>query len=309
MSLSLKTMSAYEEAADIMCCASCGKAEVDDVNFLCTACKLVKYCVERHQENHRLKHKKAYKQRMAEIRENKLFTQPEISHYGECPICYLPLPLDETKFILTACCYKRICDGCDHANKERIDEEGLEHNCPFCREPLPETDEECDQKEMERVKVNDPDALCNMGKKHYDNKGDHKKAFEYWTRAAELGDAEAHFNLSILYQLGEGVEKDKKKEVYHLEEAAIGGHPDARFNLGCEEWSAERDDRATKHFIIAANLGHDRAMEEVKEHFLEGLVSEEELEAALREHKAAVDATKSKQREEAYAAHDVDYEA
>ncbi len=39
----------------------------------------------------------------------------------------------------------------------------------------------------------------------------------------------------------------------------------------------------------------------MKEHFLEGLVSEEEFEAALREHKAAVDATKSKQREEAYA--------
>ena len=41
------------------------------------------------------------------------------------------------------------------------------------------------------------------------------------------------YNLSLMYRDGQGVEKDKKKELYHLEEAAIGGHPDVRHNLGC----------------------------------------------------------------------------
>jgi len=35
-----------------------------------------------------------------------------------------------------------------------------------------------------------------------------------------------------MYYEGQGVEKDKKKDVYHLEQAAIGGHPNARHNLG-----------------------------------------------------------------------------
>jgi hypothetical protein len=39
----------------------------------------------------------------------------------------------------------------------------------------------------------------------------------------------------------------------------------------------------------------------VKAYFRKGLVSKEDYEAALRGHQAAVDATKSEQREEAYA--------
>jgi len=60
-----------------------------------------------------------------------------------------------------------------------------------------------------------------------------------------------------LYSEGQGVEKDQKKELFHLEEAAIGGHPEARYNLACIEGINDRIDRAVKHFIIAANLGHD----------------------------------------------------
>jgi TPR repeat protein len=55
-----------------------------------------------------------------------------------------------------------------------------------------------------------------------------KLALEYWTTSAELGDAEAHHNLSCFYRKGQGFKKDEKKEMYHLEEAAIGGHPGAR---------------------------------------------------------------------------------
>ena len=54
-----------------------------------------------------------------------------------------------------------------------------------------------------------------------------------------------------------------------------------------------------KHFIIAAKLGHDEALAVVKDHFLRGFVSKEDYEAALRGHQAAVDATKSTQRDAA----------
>ena len=89
---------------------------------------------------------------------------------------------------------------------------------------MPFTKEEAEQKRMKRAKANDPVALCEMGMK-CDSEGDYEGAFESWTKAAALGNAEAHFNLSFMYRKGEGVEKDKKKEVYHLEEAAIGAIP------------------------------------------------------------------------------------
>ncbi len=131
------------------------------------------------------------------------------------------------------------------------------------------------------------------------SEGDYEGAFQYYTKAAQLGDIEVHWNLAGLYGEGQGVEKDEKKAVYHLEEAAIGGHPSARHNLGCEEKEKGRIDRALKHWIIAANLGHDEALAMVKQGFQIGDVSKEEYASSLRGHQAAVDATKSTQREEA----------
>ena len=183
---------------------------------------------------------------------------------------------------------------------KREAEQRLEQRCAHCREPLPKTKEEAHQNLMKRVEANDPEAMCQMGKKCNDEE-DHNGAFEYWSKAAALEDVTAHYHLSLLYHDGNGVEMDKKKEIYHLEEAAIGGHPGARYNLGNHEGRNGRHERAARHFTIAANLGLDDALEEVKKGFTKGFVSKENFEAALRGHQATVDATKSEQREEGYA--------
>ena len=95
-----------------------------------------------------------------------------------------------------------------------------------------------------------------------------------------------------------GVRREKK-ECYHLEEAAIAGHPTARYLLGTIEWMNGGEYRAMKHFIIAANLGCDQSLRSLKRSYEYGLVSKDDFAAALRAHQAAVDATKSPQREEA----------
>jgi tetratricopeptide (TPR) repeat protein len=280
-------------------CASCGITGGDDVKLrLCTACKLVKYCGVDCQKNHRPQHKKQCKKRAAEIRDDKLFKQPDESHLGECSLCCLPLPIDIKKWTIYTCCSQRICDGCAHANKQREIKQGLEQRCPYCREELPENEEEINQNKRKRAKANDPLVLLQMGMK-CDREGDIEGAIQYYSKAATLGNMPAHFNLSVMYKLGEGVEKDMKKYLHHMEEAAIGGHPTARYNLGCVEYEKGRIDRAVKHFIIAANLGDDRALEAVKNGFAGGVMSKEDYEVALRGHQAAVDATKSTQREEA----------
>jgi len=149
---------------------------------------------------------------------------------------------------------------------------------------------------MKRVAANDPIAIFKMGEKHY-HEGDYEGAFEYWTKAAELGDVIARYQLSVLYREGQGVEKNKKKELYHLEQAAIAGHPTARYILGIYEVKNGRDDRAVKHFIIAANLGYEDSIQKLKQGYKAGVVSKEDFVTALRAHQAAVDATKSPQRE------------
>ena len=167
--------------------------------------------------------------------------------------------------MLMQCCSKYICNGCDYANQKREREGGLEHRCPYCRNPRPTSQEEIEKRKMNRIKKNDAVAITEMGKQ-YDKEGDHGKSLEYHTKAAELGNVAAHFCLGCLYYNG----------VYHFEQAAIGGHPQARGILALHEKIKCRRDRAAKHFIIAANLGCDLSMQEVKDLFVAGIVSKEE---------------------------------
>ncbi|KAK1748087.1 hypothetical protein QTG54_000026 [Skeletonema marinoi] len=155
-----------------------------------------------------------------------------------------------------------------------------------------------------RVAVKDPVALRELGGEHYD-KGDYSGAFPYLTEAAAFGDMYAHYSLSVMYGEGKGVEKDDEMAWYHLEEAAIGGHHLARYNLAVRERENGRFDRAVKHFIIAANLGDDASIKQLRIGYIfslgytDGKVRKEDFASALRAHQAAVDGMKSPQREAA----------
>mmetsp|Transcript_22681 Transcript_22681/g.32408 ORF Transcript_22681/g.32408 Transcript_22681/m.32408 type:complete len:303 (+) Transcript_22681:191-1099(+) len=281
------------------CCASCGISENDGVGLKkCTACYLVRYCGTKCQRQHWSKHKRECKKRAAELDEI-LFKQPESTHLGDCPICLIPIPLGYYEYSVTGCCLQYVCDGCNYANQLREIEAKQESKCPFCREPYLSAPEEIEKLQlMKRVKANDPVALHEAGKKCCE-KGDYKHGFEYLTRAVELGNLRAHYDLSIMYRKGNGVEKDEKKNVYHLGQAAIDGHLEARCQLGAYEGTKGNYDRAAKHFIIGAKLGDDNSLESVKKLYQCEIVSKEDFAAALRAHQAAVDTTKSLQREEA----------
>ena len=95
--------------------------------------------------------------------------------------------------------------------------------------------------------------------------------------------------------------ENEQKKVYHMEQAAIGGFPEARYILGAMEWNNGRKERAIRHFIIGANLGDDGSMEQVNKSYQDGLVSEDDFASTLCAHRAAVDSMKSPQREAAEA--------
>ena len=280
------------DASDVVC-GWCGVAEVDNIKLEdCGGCDLVKYCSDNCRGEHRHWHVDDCKKRAAELHDNKLFRQPGGSHLGECTLCFLPMPLDPKKSILLSCCSKIVCDGCIYAHESNGGD-----RCPFCRELVPST-EEYKKRMMKRVKAGDSAALTQMGTYRYE-KGDYDTAVEYWTKAAELGDAGAHYQLADSYYYGEGVERDEEKAVYHYEKAAMGGHHLARYNLGCIEHDNGNSERSVKHLIVAANLGHEGSMKKLWTHYSAGNITKEDLEATLRAHKTAIDAMKSPQREAA----------
>ena len=281
------------------CCAACGIAEIDDIKLVPCDCDLVRYCGDECRHIHKSEHEEDCKMRAAELRDELLFKQPDSNHMGDCPICCLPLPLDDDKSCMMGCCSKVICDGCLRANKNRETELRLEQSCPFCREPLPSSKKEHDKQRVKRAKANDPLAMCQEGVQLV-SKGDYRSALAYYTKAVALGDVGAHYKLAGLYFCGYGVEKDELKYIHHWEEAAIGGHSGARYCLGAHEWETGKKERAVKHWIIAATQGEDEAIKALMHGaFKEGFVKKDVLATALRAHKAAVDATKSPQREAA----------
>ena len=284
-----------ETEADV-CCANCGAAEVDDVKLEeCDGCDLVKYCGDKCREEHREEHNEECKIRATELHDRKLFTQPDETHLGECQLCFLPMPLHPEKSAFLSCCSQTGCTGCVFANAMSNGND----LCPFCREPQPKKKGETRKRLMKRVKANDPAALRYVGKDRHGG-GDYDGALKYITKAADLGDPEAHSQLGCMYWRGQGVEKDEEKAVYHYEKAAIGGHPQARHNLAGIEWKIIGNvERAVKHFIIAAKLGMEESMKQLWKHYSDGNITKEDLYTTLRAHQAAIDETKSEQRDAA----------
>ena len=279
-------------------CANCGMGE-DSAGDLknCNACKMVKYCNRDCQIAHRPQHKKACKKRAAELHDEKLFKQPPPNE--DCPICMLPLPPLYSGSKYKSCCGTIICSGCIYAMLIRDGGVGL---CPFCRTPAPDLDEEI----VERLKkLGDALAMYNMGCHYYHGRcglpQNHAKASELWHRAAELGNVKSYYSIGYAYDLGNGVERDKKKAEYYYELAAMGGDIDARHYLGNLEGHAGNQDRALKHWMIAAGSGYSVSLENIKQMFKNGQATKDDYAKALSVYQANLVEINSAQRDQAAA--------
>ena len=265
----------------------------------------MKYCNRECQIAHRPLHKKACKKRAAELHdEHALFKEhppPE-----DCPICFLPLPLDLEQIQFKSCCGKVICNGCILA---MMDEEarggGKIGLCAFCRVPTPSSYKE----EVERIKKlmesSNAYAFYRLaGCYEHGNMGvpqNIEKANELYLRAGELGCSEGYCNLGYAYSNGEGVEANKKKAKHYYELAAMDGDFLARRNLGKVEVENGNVDRGYKHFILSARAGDEDSLEQVKNGLMDGIVTKDEYANTLRAYQSRHDETKSVMRDKAEA--------
>jgi len=90
---------------------------------------------------------------------------------------------------------------------------------------------------------------------HYDN------ARKIWQVIAQRGNAEANFNLGILYEDGLGVSQDLAQALLYYEAAAIGGSFKAQYRLGLLYFVGEvvpLDKTKAKRWLTKAAEGGDR---------------------------------------------------
>jgi len=274
-------------------CAACGDSDDGGGSLKAsTACNLVKYCNRTCQIAHRPAHKKACKEHLAELFDEKLFKQPPPDE--DCPICYLRIPIKGDQSTYESCCGKMLCSGCVYAHSvAAADTE--RYKCVFCRSKATSSDEEDIERTKKRVEANDAQAMLNLGSDYrlgtMGLRQDHAKAMELYHKSAKIGNHHAHYNLSICFQ------KDIRKATYHRQLGAMAGNVLARYNLGCEEGNAGNMDRAYKHYMISANDGHDLSMKTIQWGYKSGFVTKDDYTKTTRAYGISIDEMKSDDRD------------
>ena len=85
---------------------------------------------------------------------------------------------------------------------------------------------------------------------------DYAKAFSEWKTAAEAGQAEAQFDLGVLYAQGKGVQRDLTMAERWYRKAAEQGNAEAQFALGqmySRGWGVPRDEADALRWFQMAN--------------------------------------------------------
>ena len=226
----------------------------------------------------------------------------ELHESYTCPLCCLPIALPAGKHSrFKSCCTKQVCNGCILASHQR----GMGDTCPFCRTPTPKGDAAMLALVRKRVDAKDPKAMEFLAHAYYHEdyglQQDVPRAIEMWTEAANLGDLAAHCRLGFKYYHGYGVEQDGARGARHLQHAAMQGHLESRYVLGIFEQGNENHELAVRHWMIAAKMGDQGSLDEIKDMFMDGLATKVQYAESLKGYQNALEMTKSPQREEAKA--------
>jgi TPR repeat protein len=233
-----------------------------------------------------------------------LFNEPPRAE--DCPICFVPLPelLCGKGKSYFACCGKILCIGCVFT-----DVKNHRNPCPFCRAPPPEHTSDWLRDLNKRLEVNNPEAFFQIGVVYFNGNDvtqDKSKGLDFFFRGSELGSANASYQIANAYREGNDIAKDTKKALHYYGLAVMKGDNTSRCNLGINEATASRYDKALKHWQISRGRGHDASLEIVKRLFFQGRATKDDYEKALRSYQEYIDEIKSDQRDEA-AAFNVDY--
>jgi len=86
----------------------------------------------------------------------------------------------------------------------------------------------------QKAEIGDAEAQYNLGEMYYNGEGvsqNDKEAVKWYLKAAEQGHAKAQFNLGLMYDIGKGVSQDYKEAVKWYSKAVRQGHAEAQRHL------------------------------------------------------------------------------
>jgi hypothetical protein len=273
-------------------CSACG--EKSDTLKKCTACKCVWYCDRDCQNKHRKEHKKECKRikLVLDERGGKLDVGTELDigpleklpPREECPICMRAMPIPLRLHRYSVCCGKTLCCGCSFVHFVKS---GEQPTCAFCREPAPESEEECLAPLRKRVERKDPTALCNMGMAYgsgrYGLPVNQAKCIDLLRESAGLGSPDAHYQLGCFHRIGNmGLEQNGEEAIRYTEKAAEGGNILALHNLGCAEKEGGNRVAAMRHWRLAASGGYRSSMGNLIFFFENGFLHHGDLAKAMQ---------------------------
>jgi len=286
----------------------CGACDSTSSSLLkCSGCRLVSYCGTECQGTDWSKHKSICKEKRRAIQEVMLFEHQEGNHFGECPICFLPMPFDADKIMkataedeehyrylkeitATSCCSTLVCTNCFDAHIITCCKERIKPTCPFCRSETPDKEKD-DYELLDVAEVDNHQMLIKNGATLC-GRGDHAAAFTSYKKAAKLGNIQGMYFVSTMLHCGIGVATNHGKANAYVIKAAAGGHPIARHEAGMYELYQGNAERAVRHFCIAASQGVTKSLEELKSGYKSGYVTKSEYEQALRSNQKAKEAMK-----------------
>ena len=121
---------------------------------------------------------------------------------------------------------------------------------------------------LNRAEKNDPECQYKLGMAYMHGDGTaqvYQEAFNWFLRAANLGYADAQFEVGCFYYSGKrDIFQNLEKANYFFKEAAKRGHPEATFNLGVCYYNGagveKNEDLAIRLFKKAASLGSASAV-------------------------------------------------
>ena len=244
-----------------------------------------------------------------ELRDVELFGPPE--EREECPICFVPMPLEPKQKVHVRCCGKTACMACALASNAT----GL-RTCPFCRAQI--HDEEHDQQLRNRVELGDVFAMEILAES-YEIGGngvqkDDVAGMRLWLQAAELGHLPGLCALASRHLRNEFEGRTTLEQAMKLAEAAAKkGSVEGHHFLGILGLDIDKDmtqERALKvekamkhleHAAIAGNAPSFKMLREIRDEggeSLDVLLKHDTFEEMEAKHKEALALEWSEEREE-----------
>ena len=237
----------------------------------CT-CRLVKYCGVECQKAHRKQHKKACKQRAAELKDDKGLhslisgNQNRIAAMKACGACERELPEESYSEEQRARRRSiRRCVECVTAGNQLVlmkkgRTRSEDDDCPICQLPLPLV------WEQSMLKLCCMKSVCNgcilAARKHgMRNCPFCRQTLDMTQKRIDAGDPVAMLHVGDEYLYGNnGLEKDVARAIELYERAAELGMKEANYKIGClyvEGKDVEKDTaKAIRHYEASAMCGH-----------------------------------------------------